>query len=300
MSATFLMASFDKAEGSPTVKFLQMTPAIAAGIGLCSIFLCLIITKATNVDTGGLNMPYISDTGREGGSYFVFSIFNTIAGILLLVTYHLNNLRLWVLQQKVNGGTGHTVARCFGIGFGALGAVGLIVLSIVSSMMDADTHLYAAYLFFVGTIIFACVNTSLIARARAIAPPETRDQLVPKKLWALKSVVTVLIALFFVIYIPVGMAVVCDWNYNEATKLYDYTDCLETHQLRAATQHLCVWSLLVYLMLLVEDFAPHNMVLGHHDKAGGDVVVGHPADPLSPALTSIEVVANSENEANKA
>uniref|UniRef100_A0A7S0Z6W1 CWH43-like N-terminal domain-containing protein n=1 Tax=Hemiselmis tepida TaxID=464990 RepID=A0A7S0Z6W1_9CRYP len=288
MSSTFLMHSFDKGEATPVGNLLRITPVLGGGIGLLSLFLCIIISKATDVDTGGLDLPYISDTGREGAAYFIFAILNTIASVFNMMAYFLNHHRLNVLRLKVKAGTGFNVARWVMLVFGVLSCFGFSVLSVVSTLMSAPTHNYSAYVAVIGLTFYVCINTSLVARARAVADEASREQLVPRKLWLVKSVVTCMAALMFVIYIPVGLSILCEWDQDPVTKLYDYRNCLETHKLRSATQHLFVWCCLFYVITLYHDFEPHNMVME------GGVVVGQ------PVLTSIEVVGNPVNEENKA
>eukprot|EP00283_Hemiselmis_rufescens_P011234 CAMPEP_0173435998 /NCGR_PEP_ID=MMETSP1357-20121228/15706_1 /TAXON_ID=77926 /ORGANISM="Hemiselmis rufescens, Strain PCC563" /LENGTH=288 /DNA_ID=CAMNT_0014401043 /DNA_START=112 /DNA_END=978 /DNA_ORIENTATION=+ len=288
MSSTFLIQSFDKGEPTAAGRMLRLCPLLAGGIGIASIFLCMIISRAENADLGGLAMPYISDTGREGAAYFMFAILNTIAAVLLVVTSLLNHHRLNMLRAKAKAGAGFNIARWAMLFWGMLASVGLCVLSVVSTLMSADAHLYGAYVFVAGMVIYTCINTSLLARARWIAADEaTREQLVPRKLWLVKSVLTVVMSLMFVVYLPVGLSILCEWDQDPVTKLYDYRNCLDIHKLRAATQNLCVWLLLFYIFTLYHDFEPKNMV----QEA---IVVGE------PALSSIEVVGNPVNEENKA
>jgi len=250
MSTTFLMLSFDKGEATTTGKMLRLCPVLGGGIAIVNFFLCIIITKATDVDTGGLDFPYISDTGREGAAYFVFMILTIISFPFQIVTYTLNHHRLNVLRNKVTAGTGFNIARWAALCWGVIGSVGLVLLTSVNTLMDADLHLYSAYVCVVGITLFMCITTSLIARARALAADDVREQLVPRKLWLVKSVVTCFASFFFVIYLPVGLAILCEWDQDPVTKLYDYRNCLETHKLRASCQHLFVWTTLFYLVTL--------------------------------------------------
>jgi hypothetical protein len=288
MSAALLLKSFDKGEATPLGKMFRFTPVLGGGLGIFTMILCIIITRSTGIDTGGLSWPYVSDTGREGAAYFVFAIFVTITAIFVLTAFVVNHHRLEMLRQRVNAGTGFNVARWVMLFFGALSCVGFSLLAIISSMMDADTHLYSAYAAFVGLTIYVCTNTALLWRARAIANEASRDALVPSKLIIVKTVVTCVAFLMFLIYIPVGLAVLCEWQQDPISKLYDYRNCLDIHIMRAVTQHLFVWSCLFYVLTLYHDFAPPNMV------AGEDIVVGQ------PALSSIEVIANPAPGEDKA
>jgi len=231
--------------------YLRLIPVAGSALALVAIFVALIIAAANDgYYTGGLELPYISETWREGAGYILAVIFVSIASIKLVVVHIAMNKRLSVLESNVP-------ARYFATGCGIIGIAGLFILVIVNTKMNADLHLYAAYAFFVLSILNITTITFLFHAAcrRASAggdlgaqPSLTRSRNIKMFTWAL-------IVINFIIYIPVGVSIICPWNQLPDGN-YDYTDCLEIHAMRAATQHLCVWSMLIFYGSYYFDFAP--------------------------------------------
>mmetsp|Transcript_6943 Transcript_6943/g.15947 ORF Transcript_6943/g.15947 Transcript_6943/m.15947 type:complete len:156 (+) Transcript_6943:306-773(+) len=136
--------------------------------------------------------------------------------------------------------------------FGIAACPFLSLLACLDTDRFPDAHNYCAYLFFIFYIIFESLTTvtaSHLGRAR----PELFGLS-----YKLKLVITILAGVFFFIYIPVGLGVVygsdkCAFQYDEATKQWDYSNCSGLHVLRAVFQQLTALCFLVFTGSMYED-----------------------------------------------
>mmetsp|Transcript_13564 Transcript_13564/g.33257 ORF Transcript_13564/g.33257 Transcript_13564/m.33257 type:complete len:289 (-) Transcript_13564:221-1087(-) len=277
---------------------VRLTPVLTGGIALFTIIVCVIITTSQNVVIGGLSLPYVSDTGRDGGAYYLFATGLTIAAFFLELTVIFVNQRLWVLQSTVAPSMGFGVARYFGMFFGLLGPIGLAILAIVNTKMSGDLHAYAAYLFFACQLIYCITVTSLISHSYKRTPAGHREKAPLRSSWIKKSILIVVISILFVIYLPVGLAIVCEWVQDPITEVYDYTGCTEINHMRSASQHLCIYSMLLWLITLYQDMAPSGMTNQESDPVQGivNVAEGHKgaADVEKGGLPVVQVQAHDQ------
>jgi hypothetical protein len=161
---------------------------------------CIGIAKSGDVYTGGLSMPYFSDIGRDKPGYFVFAGLITTASVLMMAFMPLQYMynKEWLATGKGKCRN----ASALVVGF--LAPVGSILLSCFDTSSYPSLHNYSAYAFFVLIIVWA-VLTLLIFRTLAVQEEEHRKLLFPR------YVVMTVLAVAFILYIPVGLAIV-EWD----------------------------------------------------------------------------------------
>lgn len=240
---------------------------------ILAYIVCISIASVRDTYTGGLPMPYFSDTGRDKPGYYVFSIFISIACIMLgvLMVLQYKYVQAWMPERPVKWQ--NLLASCFG----GIAAVGGFLLAIFDTSSYPDIHNYSAYVFFI-FIVFHTGFSMLIYRQLYSLHPRF------KSLWFFRQLVVVVVVLSFILYIPVGLGIVCPWvrlsivdcteitndqNYCESmvlegdpefTKLWKYDDCKPSNLLRSSTQFICIIALMSYIGLYALDPSPEDNI----------------------------------------
>lgn len=233
---------------------------------------CIIIAKTQDVYTGGLDMPYFSDIGRDKPGYFVFASLISSASVLMIcfMPLQLKYFQAWLelANEKFRHTNNMAIAATV---FGMIAPIGSILLSCFDTSSYPSLHNYSAYAFFVLIIVWA-VLTLLVFRTLSKRFTEHGRLMVPR------YVVMVTLGIAFLLYIPVGLAMV-EWGnlsvaecealelgdaYCEShrlagtndTDLFDYTETEGINLMRTSTQFICVVSIMVFLFLNVFDPSP--------------------------------------------
>ncbi|ETV66180.1 hypothetical protein, variant 3 [Aphanomyces astaci] len=157
---------------------------------------------------------------------------------------------------------------------GAVATIGLPILSIYRVSYDhPEIHNYAAYFFFVFQAAAVFLNTYVTRRILHTSPTPK----IFRTTWRIQVVFASLFLIAFILYIPVGLAIVCPFERLTVvkclteglgtdycattigfdatyTKLYDYSNCGAINQLRSAAQLVCILTLVGYAL----SFATHK------------------------------------------
>ena len=75
-------------------------PLAACSVAVFTYVVCIILAASLGTYTGGLDMPYFSDTGRDAPAYWVFAIGLTLSA-LLYGTTHIA-VWSWIIKPQVD------------------------------------------------------------------------------------------------------------------------------------------------------------------------------------------------------
>lgn len=206
--------------------------------------------------------PYISDTGREGPRYYLFAIGLSLTAIG--VSY--SN---WVFWRSTFSSPAKACCATADVSLAAVVLVGtsapfLILLAVMSTIEHPSVHDISAYIFFVLQTVAIIVQTVALARRQWSTPRKRKAQI-------FRNVVAFCYCVLFLIYLPIGLAINCPWarlsmreciyvqRLGEAycrnlqldsdpnlTKLWDYSGCPGTNNMRSVSQTLCVMCLVLF------------------------------------------------------
>jgi hypothetical protein len=296
-------------------------PLAACAVAVLTYVTCIILTAALGTYTGGLRMPYFSDTGREGAGYWVFAVGLCLAAALNLGTHAA--VWNWIIKPQLDatlpppsldwtptkGSTRLRSAAVAGPHLSAASAPFLAILAIFDTSRWPHTHALSAYCFFglnfVGCWAYVVTFWRILRMEPAVAFAACR-----RRKLALACVFTVA----FFLYLPVGLAVNCafvrlsvarcvgegvgtvawcgarrlsndpaDAADYARTVLWDYSGCVGTNEMRSGAQFVCIVALLLFSADFSLDFSRLD---GHaHDQeAEPGAVRARPRPP--PAATS--------------
>lgn len=241
------------------VKLCRPFAVFACVIPVATIIICVIITRSMNIDIGGISYPYISDTGRDSPSYPVFVAGMSVTSFFMIWTLFANFKMLLNFSVRYGHGLGFRIAAGIALCFGLISSVTGPLLAGLTTRKYPDGHLYSAYAFFFALIIYVIMNSAMMTSVfRRNSYEESRRTL--RTSLALKWTCCGCMIVTFVIYIPIGISILCAWQYNSSTGLYDYTNCPSTHVMRTITQHLTVLFLVAYFATFAVDFTPENLL----------------------------------------
>ena len=126
--------------------------------------------------------------------------------------------------------------------FSLLAAGSLAAMAAFDTRQYEAIHLYCAIGFFVFDALFITLNTIGFELHRRSEPTE--------KAWRRSTLAKcVLAALFWaavIVYLPVGLAVVCAFEKNEVTREYDYSNCSTENVMRIVAQYASVLFTMCY------------------------------------------------------
>ncbi|KAF0718000.1 Aste57867_1964 [Aphanomyces stellatus] len=258
----------------------RLSPILAPATVITTLVTCLVIAKVNHRYTGTLVWPYFSDLGRDDPGYYVFVVGLTLTAIFLVAiwyfnfVFHARTLRLpiqdgalspWLLRRSGLVST-----------LGILSVVGLPVLAICSTTSYPSVHSNAAYWFFILEALAVLINTSITYRIykwRDHHPTpilECSAIATSRKHTHVQATFCAVFLIAFALYIPIGLAVVCDFAHlstqeclaldlGEAyctgtmhgsdpqwTKLWDYSHCRGSNQMRSGAQLGCIVTLVGY------------------------------------------------------
>ncbi|KAG3081602.1 hypothetical protein PI124_g19165 [Phytophthora idaei] len=283
----------------------RVAPIVATTVVIATLITCVSLAKAKDIYLGGLAWPYFSDTGRDAPGYSVFCVGLSIVAIALILTWLANyqfQLELVDKESQENADNlyGKSIRKYCEIVrvLGVFSAFGLPVLAFFSTTSYPDVHKYAAYWFFVLEAIALVLNTvvslklsRLLTAGTSYCMPESEDSPSTKNVfnpWTVSKssfkrtfyiqlVFTTLFWIGFLLYIPIGLALVDEFqrlsikdcldldlgdkyctdtmklNHTE-TVLWNYDNAHGLNQMRSASQLACILTLVGYSM----SFLSHN------------------------------------------
>uniref|UniRef100_K3X8A3 CWH43-like N-terminal domain-containing protein n=1 Tax=Globisporangium ultimum (strain ATCC 200006 / CBS 805.95 / DAOM BR144) TaxID=431595 RepID=K3X8A3_GLOUD len=281
-------------------------PLVASGTVVVTLVTCLVLTKSRHIYTGGLHWPYFSDMGRDSPGYYIFCVGLTVTALALAYTWVSNFefqravLGRPILLGQVTRATLRWASACMVLG--AVSTIGLPVLAFFSTSSYPTVHNYAAYWFFFLETVAVFINTTVSSKiyrsmrttrdsgvftnnglpADPGMPADDAHAARVASVWRTFLIQAVFTALFFVaflLYLPIGLAVVKDFEHltiadclergygekyctdtmrknDTETKLWNYEDDFSASQMRAAAQLGCILTLVGYsVSFLSHDFA---------------------------------------------
>eukprot|EP01119_Soliformovum_irregulare_P023020 TRINITY_DN7977_c0_g1_i1.p1 TRINITY_DN7977_c0_g1~~TRINITY_DN7977_c0_g1_i1.p1 ORF type:complete len:219 (-),score=25.43 TRINITY_DN7977_c0_g1_i1:249-905(-) len=192
-------------------------PIASCCFGIITIATTLGISQSLHHDTGGLTLPYISDTGRDEPEREVFAVGLSIAAVFLMFTAAIN----WIILLR-RGIEEHPHDRRMNVAgnlFGIIAGVFLVLLSCLNDRDFPDAHTYCAIIFFVCGLIFLVLNMVIYTRLWVLQ--KTKSSKI-SMLW--KLVDGGIFAVFFLVYIPIGLGILCEnaFDLDPTTGIYSY------------------------------------------------------------------------------
>lgn len=257
------------------------------------MIICVGMTLSEGVYIGGIRWPYFSDTGREPPTYYIFAVGLSLTSLLMATS----NVLFW--HRTYGRKDGNKAARisivkglkvaagcpcdggCCNRASMSLVAVKLVCVSCICLILTAcfsttsfpNVHQYTAYgFFFLQTVAVALYTTAAnnSSKADSVAAPVRAS--------CVRNSIAAVYCLAFLVYLPVGLAVNCEWarlsmdacvNVEELgeaycesmrlpsdsslTKLWDYSACPSTNVMRSVTQFICIISLIIFHGLFTID-----------------------------------------------
>eukprot|EP00732_Lithocolla_globosa_P005861 Lithocolla_globosa_v1_NODE_6364_length_1097_cov_49.337812.p1 type:complete len:288 gc:universal NODE_6364_length_1097_cov_49.337812:1027-164(-) len=238
-----------------------------------SYVICLIIVAATDTYTGGLKFPYFSDTGRDPPGYYVFAILNSIAGCTVIAFAFLQHIYMKHWFETIDFPK-WKILSLISTAFLFISGVSVPLLSIFSTSDYPDLHSYSSYAFFICMVFHGFISTYIYF---ILTKHSDIHVFLMKPRYA--SLTTLFIGV--VIYLPVGLLLVCDWerlSYSEcleiqdadyceehrfetsnSTDLWKYSTCSEVNTMRSVSQFICILSLMVFVGLYTFDPFPNQV-----------------------------------------
>lgn len=282
----------------------RLAPMVATTVVVVTLITCVSVAKAKDIYLGGLAWPYFSDTGRDAPGYSIFCVGLTVVAVALVLTWITNyQFQCQLIEKGVHESSDHAygesirkyckIVRVLGV----LSALGLPVLAFFSTTSYDDVHKYAAYWFFVLEAFALVINTivsfkltRLIDSGNSYYAPETEvsqtkepnplsvSKSTLKRTFYIQLVCTTLFWIGFVLYIPVGLALIDDFQRlsikdcldldlgekyctdtmklnDTETVLWNYDNAHGLNQMRSASQLVCILTLVGYSM----SFLSHSM-----------------------------------------
>ncbi|KAF4129323.1 Frag1/DRAM/Sfk1 family [Phytophthora infestans] len=270
----------------------RVAPIVATTTVITTLITCVSLAKTKEIYLGGLAWPYFSDTGRDAPGYSVFCAGLTIVAIALILTWVANYQFQREIVDKASQDNWKLIRKYCELVrvLGVCSAFGLPVLAFFSTTSYPDVHKYAAYWFFVLEAVALVLNTIVSLKLSRLTAdtsyymPESEEQPTKnvsnpwnesnsnaKRTFYIQLVFTTLFWIGFLLYIPVGLALIdefqrlsikdcLDLNLGEKyctdtmklndtdTVLWNYDNAHGLNQMRSASQLTCILTLVGYSM----------------------------------------------------
>ncbi|KAF4325098.1 hypothetical protein JM18_000606 [Phytophthora kernoviae] len=226
---------------SPYTIGARFAPVVATVVVIVTLVTCVTIAKVNDVYLGGLDWPYFSDTGRDSPGYSVFCAGLSIVAVSLVLTWLTNyQFQRELIEKESHENTDNmstSTIRKYSEAvrvLGVLSTVGLPVLAFFSTTSYPDVHQYAAYWFFVLEAFALLLNTIASFKLTRLteasynpyfsteseAQPQATNLFNPWKVakastkgtFYIQLVFTTLFLIAFLLYIPIGLAIVADFQ----------------------------------------------------------------------------------------
>ncbi|KAE9042387.1 hypothetical protein PR003_g6365 [Phytophthora rubi] len=284
----------------PYVIGIRAAPIVATTVVIATLITCVSVAKAKDIYLGGLAWPYFSDTGRDAPGYTIFCVGLTTVAVVLILTWITNyEFQRELMERESRDNTENhyaasirkycEVVRVLGV----VSTFGLPVLAFFSTTSHDAIHKYAAYWFFVLEAVALVVNTiasfkldrltsagnphytleeSEVPQASTnVFNPWNDSTSTTKRTFYIQLVFTTLFWIGFLLYIPIGLALIDDFqrltvkdcldlNLGEKyctdtmrlndteTVLWNYDNFHGINQMRSASQLACILTLVGYSM----------------------------------------------------
>ncbi|KAG7379981.1 hypothetical protein PHYPSEUDO_007890 [Phytophthora pseudosyringae] len=210
----------------------RVAPVAATIVVIATLITCVSVAKAKDKYLGGLTWPYLSDTGRDMPGYAVFCAGLTTVGISLILTWFANyQFQSELLEKETDASAASINKYCKVVRvIGVLSAFGLPILAFFSTTSYPDVHQYAAYWFFVLEAVALILNTITsyklshrnkvsgyttepeASKSYTIVSPWTVYKSSTERTFYIQVVLTTLFLIAFLLYIPIGLALVGDFQ----------------------------------------------------------------------------------------
>ncbi|EQC27058.1 hypothetical protein SDRG_15172 [Saprolegnia diclina VS20] len=261
---------------------------VATTAVVVTLITCVAIAKSQDIYVGGLAWPFLSDMGRDPPAYYVFVVGLCITAASLLFVWFFNYCYQTSVMAASSSGC-HKCLRTFVAVCGMVSAFALPILSICDTARFPSVHNASAYAFFCLEALAVLCNTVLtyrIYKQRGDDERYTMDGLdrhavarVRRQAWVAQLTVAMLFLAAFILYLPVGLALSCEFEHltiakcldlklgdtyctstmmlnTTSTKLWDYSapDCTSVHQMRAGAQLACILTLVGYSLTFIFNY----------------------------------------------
>ncbi|ETV66178.1 hypothetical protein H257_17327 [Aphanomyces astaci] len=197
--------------GSSADVLRRWSPILAPFFTVTTLIICIVITKTKDIYVGSLAWPYFSDMGRDDPAYYVFATGLCLTAIFLALTWTFNFRHQATVLAHPEAKATPSLLRCsFAAStMGAVATIGLPILSIYRVSYDhPEIHNYAAYFFFVFQAAAVFLNTYVTRRILHTSPTPK----IFRTTWRIQVVFASLFLIAFILYIPVGLAIVCPFE----------------------------------------------------------------------------------------
>jgi hypothetical protein len=261
--------------GVPTISIpSKIFPLSGLLCFLITISLCVFFNRLYDHDIGGIPWPYLSDTGKYPPESAIFAFGLTLTCVLICVVVILNyglvkreiTINGSIIQDlnklgESNGMEGWLRNR-ISMFLGVMASPFLGLLAVFDTDRTPGLHLLFVLGFFPFMLAYVFTNTSVYRIL--LDHKRRRHHKVNKHVLALleksvkaKQIISVFLAIFVTLYLPVGMYLVTDW--------YTYSNDKVIHTFRAVTQHLSVLCLVFYFGSFWFDFGTLRMTVVQTD-----------------------------------
>lgn len=211
----------------------RVAPIVATTTVITTLITCVSLAKTKEIYLGGLAWPYFSDTGRDAPGYSVFCAGLTIVAIALILTWVANYQFQREIVDKASQDNWKLIRKYCELVrvLGVCSAFGLPVLAFFSTTSYPDVHKYAAYWFFVLEAVALVLNTIVSLKLSRLTAdtsyymPESEEQPTKnvsnpwnesnsnaKRTFYIQLVFTTLFWIGFLLYIPVGLALIDEFQ----------------------------------------------------------------------------------------
>ena len=251
---------------------------------------------------------YDSDTGREPPAYYVFSVGLVITGIFIFIT---SLAYLWAWNIFV--GLYIPQFPSFLLALYYLGAIAWVIacpimamIAIFDNCTQQNIHFAAAITFFIVALVAHTLDTigTHVAACQYVQSEPFEDRVLTflNTSKIAKYVVLACLLVSFMIYVPIGLALVCKWeylnqdeciakglgqeycrtapiavpdtdSYQNSTCLYDYSGCPGVNMMRSVSQHFYVICLLSSFGITTYDLRMMYTLSSSKAETDGDDVV---------------------------
>eukprot|EP00127_Corallochytrium_limacisporum_P003356 Clim_evm45s148 gene=Clim_evmTU45s148 len=218
--------------------FLANLPIISTVLFFCILAFCVLYASfgPTEYGYGGIRYPYISDTIKHDPTYTFYLVSMSIVTIIVFVGS--------TCYAQLLNCEGKRVSAAFIIVLNVLAMLSALLLGGFDTNDYPTLHDIFATLFFVFILIWTIVVTWNVYR---LAQP--RFNATYQSIWYRvripKYSCIVFIVVGLIIYLPVGISLSCEVERDENNEP-DYTGCSGVNEMRAITQQITVFFLIVF------------------------------------------------------
>ncbi|GMT20066.1 hypothetical protein PFISCL1PPCAC_11363, partial [Pristionchus fissidentatus] len=241
------------------LKQLWILPIVTSVFCLIGI----VVPYAIGAATGHIQaiLPFISDGGAYSPEKNIFSLFQNISALLIIVTTYIKHLQFVTYYQSRRLDKYWRTLSIITMLFGFLAAAGLCVVGNFSEMDELDVHDVGALVTFFSAIFYLCFSAGLSFLTPLLCSPPVAFLRVAMAVVAIVSLVFHEITLQFNIFVPAGT------NQTEFVSGY-VPEFLEpdspfyvNHIVATGTEWLLGFVIFSYFVTFVEEFRKASLSL---------------------------------------